>query len=315
MEDATLLWFWVLSLLLMNYKWQRGKWRTLAVTVCQPHSLCVRCFGWITFPFSVHLHHSLWLPSSPLPPLLSLPSPEVTGRWKRGQALQSDLVSLKGWDWMGLSDGTRVVLSKHLSRCRVLHSAITCLQTGRHSRSPALKCVLSRDAVLSSSLSIKKPASRMEQGLLIAGSSFFVFLQVLIYCYKVLVFLKCVFNERGLLLSWYIMGWTRTYSAQCGSSHQSILLLPKYMSTKYLFPLLKKQKKPNKTTTTKIKTKPKQKKDKTNKKGERDTEREKLILVNFATWNHFFWKPLFEVGDIFQWNPEEKKILILFAWK
>lgn len=188
MEDATLLWFWVLSLLLMNYKWQQGKWRTPAVTVCQPRSLCARFFGWITFSFFVHLHHSLRFPSSPLPPLPLLAFTRGDGRWKRGQPLirARDAPGMGlGWGraaelWMGFQQRSRWCWANNscCSRGRALCSAITCLQTAGRKGTQHWNVSYQEMLLLSSSLSIRKPASRLEQGLLGAGSSFFVLLQI-----------------------------------------------------------------------------------------------------------------------------------------
>lgn len=87
MEDATLIWFWVLSLLLMNYKWQRGKWRTPAVTVCQPRS--VSYFFWVgNFFSSPHFTPLLWLPSSLPPPF---PFLSFASGWVEGESQGSPL--------------------------------------------------------------------------------------------------------------------------------------------------------------------------------------------------------------------------------
>lgn len=141
-------------------------------------------FGWITFSFFVHLHHSL----IPFLPSASSPFPCLHQRWKRGQALWSELVMLQRWGWDGQSrralDGfpaaLTVMLSKQhlLEQGRALCSAITCLQTAATKGTQHWNVSYQEMLLLSSSLSITKPASRLEQGLLGASSSLFVFLQV-----------------------------------------------------------------------------------------------------------------------------------------
>ena len=94
MEDTPLIWFWVLSVLVMNYKWQQGKWRTPVVTVCQPRWLCVHF--WVgNFFSSIHC-----TPLSTTPPfcLLSLWFHFPAGDWKAGgrAAPWADLWKQKG---------------------------------------------------------------------------------------------------------------------------------------------------------------------------------------------------------------------------
>lgn len=94
MEDTTLIWFWVLSVLVMNYKWQQGKWRTPVVTVCQPRWLCIHF--WVGNLFS-SIHCT---PLSTTPPfcLLSLCFHFPAGDWKAGgrAAPWADLWKQKG---------------------------------------------------------------------------------------------------------------------------------------------------------------------------------------------------------------------------
>lgn len=239
MEDAILLWFWVLCLLLMNYKWQQGKWRTPAVTVCQPHSLCVRFLGCITFFFSVHLHHSLRFPLSPLPPLPFLTF--LRGDWKVKERAASLIRPREpqrmglGWGsagdlWMWPSDVITVMLSKQHLTEQVQSSVLShhLLPDRQAEKEPSSEMFLIKRCCFF------PPAyqSRSQQvdwnracSLLVLHS--LCFYKLFIYCYQVLVFLKCVFNERWLLSSWYIMSWAKTYSAQCDFSHHSIFFLPK----------------------------------------------------------------------------------------
>lgn len=222
MEDATLLWFWVFSLILMNYKWQRGKWRTPAVTVCQAHSFWVVFFGWITFSFSVHLHHSLWLPSSPVPPLSSLPF--ARGDWKVKERAASLIRPPEpqrkglGWGsagdlWMWLSDVIMVMLRKQHLIEQVQGSALSHhlppdRQAEKEPSSEIKRCCFFPPVYQSRSQQVDWNRACL---LLLLHSLYFC--ELFIYCCKVIVFLKCDFNERWLLLSWYIMGWAKTYSA------------------------------------------------------------------------------------------------------
>lgn len=102
MEDTTLIWFLVLSVLVMNYKWHQGKWRTTAVTVCQPRWLCVHY--WVGNFFSSV--HCMLLSTAPLFCLLSLCFHFPAGDWKaRGSAAPSAYL----WSQKGKAQAKREI--------------------------------------------------------------------------------------------------------------------------------------------------------------------------------------------------------------
>lgn len=174
-----------------------------------------------------------FLPSLPPLPLLAFSS----GDWKVKERAASLIRPREpqrmelGWGsaedlWMRLSDVITVMLSKQHLMEQVQGSALSRhLPPDRQAeKEPSSemflikRCCFFPPAYQSRSQQVDWNRACL---LLVLHSSLY-FCKFFIYCYKVLVFLKCVFNERWLLPSWYIMSWAKTYPAQCDFSHHSI---------------------------------------------------------------------------------------------
>ena len=228
--------------------------------------------------------------SSPFPFICQ----QVTGRWKRGQPLWADIMSCEGRDsdrgstgdpWMGLSDVTAVMLSKHLQMLleQVQDCALGChLPPDRQAKKePSSETFLIKGLPPAcASPSVKKPASRLERGLLIPSS-------LILLC----VFASCSSTATKSLLFLDVLLWEMA----------AIILVQHGLGTNTLCTvwfLLLQDFSPTKICLENTCFFP--------------SEEKKRILVDYSTWN-IMGKPFFfEVINTFQWNSEEKNSGFIF---
>lgn len=230
-----------------------------------------------------------------------------------------------GWCWANTWAGAGLCAQPHLPPHR------------QAEQEPSTEtCLIKRCCFFPPAYQSRSQQGRLEQGLLIAGSSLFVFLQVVHLqlqsprmflmrggcCYPGISWagqkhtLHSVISPSRVFIPTKIYIY-QIYVYQIYSYQYQYVSSPKIKQIPVPYPKKKNQNQNNNKTTKNKQTSQKQKKPnkiKDQKKKERDREREKFILVNFATWHSFLENLSLKLETYFN-EFQRKKILVLFSWK